>query len=87
MVWKINRLLYSKFNYKGKKMSLFVALIAPKLLDFVLDTVVDYIESSDSEQDDKILEITKKSAEYLSAKDNNDITVDIADSIVKSIMK
>ena len=68
-------------------MSLFVALIAPKLLDFVLDTVVDYIESSDSEQDDKILEITKKSAEYLSAKDNNDITVDIADSIVKSIMK
>ena len=57
------------------------------LLNLGINLVTKYIESSDSEQDDKILDVVKDGAKYLSAKDNNDITVNLANTIVTSIMK
>lgn len=57
------------------------------LLNLGINLVKSYIESSDSEQDDKVLEVLKDGAKYLSKKDNNDITVDFADSIIKAVVK
>lgn len=57
------------------------------LLNLGINLVSEYIESSDSKQDDKILDIVKDGAKYLSAKDNNDVTVSLATAVVKSVMK
>ena len=57
------------------------------LLNLGINLVTKYIESSDSKQDDKVLKVIQDGAEYLSAKDNNDMTVDIADTLVKAVMK
>jgi len=57
------------------------------LLNLGINLVKSYIESSESKEDDKVLDIVKDGAKYLSAKDNNDVTVNIADTIVKSVMK
>jgi len=57
------------------------------LLNLGINLVKSYISSSDSKQDDKVLSVVKDGAKYLSAKDNNDITVDIANSVIKTVMK
>jgi hypothetical protein len=57
------------------------------LLNLGINLITKYIESSDSKQDDKILDVVKQGAEYLSAKDNNDVTVDVAKTIIKTVMK
>lgn len=57
------------------------------LLNLGINLVKSYIKSSDSSKDDEILKVVKDGAKYLSSKDNNDVTVDIADTIVKAVMK
>lgn len=57
------------------------------LLNLGINLVKKYIESSDSSKDNDILKIVQDGAKYLSAKDNNDITVDLASTIIKSVMK
>jgi len=57
------------------------------LLNLGINLVKSYIESSDSKQDDKVLEVIKDGAKYLSSKDNNDMTVDLASTIVKTVIR
>lgn len=57
------------------------------LLKLGINLVSSYIKSSDSKQDDKILDIVKDGASYLADKDNNDVTYRLADSIFNSSMK
>jgi len=57
------------------------------LLNLGINLVKSYIESSDSKQDDKVLDIIKDGAKYLSSKDNNDMTVDLASNIVKTVIR
>ena len=57
------------------------------LLKLGINLVVSYINSSDSSDDDKVLNIVKDGSKYLSQKQNNDITVELADTIVKTVMK
>ena len=57
------------------------------LLNLGVNLVKKYVESSESKGDDKVLELVKDSVDYMSKKDNNDVTVDIADTIIKSVMK
>jgi len=57
------------------------------LINLGVNLVKSYIDSSASKQDDKVLKMVQDGAEYLSNKENNDVTVDVADSIVKSVMK
>jgi len=57
------------------------------LLNLGINLVKSYVESSESKADDKVLDLVKDGATYMAKKDNNDLTVDIADTIVKSVMK
>jgi len=57
------------------------------LLNLGINLVKSYIESSDSKRDDKVLDLVKNGAKYLANKDNNDVTVKVADSIVNAVMK
>lgn len=57
------------------------------LLNLGINLVKSYIESSDSKQDDKVLDVVKQGAKYLAQKDNNDVTVDLASTIINSVMK
>ena len=57
------------------------------LINLGINLIKSYIESSNSKQDDKVLSVIKDGAKYLANKDNNDVTVDVADSIVKAVMK
>lgn len=57
------------------------------LLNLGINLVKSYIESSDSSKDDEVLNMVKDGAKYLANKDNNDVTVDIADAIVKAVVK
>lgn len=41
------------------------------LLPYAFKAIEDYIESSASDKDDRILDLTKKSCQYLASKDNN----------------
>lgn len=48
------------------------------ILQFVLplafQAIQSYIKNSSSKNDDKVLELTKQSCQYLAAKDNNTVT-------------
>lgn len=57
------------------------------LLNLGINLVKSYIESSDSSKDDEVLKMVKDGAKYLACKDNNDVTVNIANTIVKAAMK
>ena len=57
------------------------------LFNLAINLITNYIKSSDSSKDDEILKVVQKGAKYLSAKDNNDITAEIADTVVNSFMK
>jgi len=70
-------------NKKNKEIKMWQVM----LLNLGINLVKSYIENSDSKQDDKVLSVVKDGAKYLSKKDNNDVTVDIADTIVKAVMK
>jgi len=56
------------------------------LLNLGINLVKSYVESSNSAQDDKVLDLVKDGAKYLANKDNNDVTVQVADSIISSVM-
>jgi len=56
------------------------------LLNLGINLVKSYVESSNSAQDDKVLDFVKYGAKYLANKDNNDVTVQVADSIISSVM-
>ena len=51
------------------------------MLPFFLGMLKEYIESSDTTQDDKILGIVKDSANYLADKDNNTLNKQVAQDI------
>jgi hypothetical protein len=57
------------------------------IVNLAINLVQSYINSSSSKLDDKILDVVKDGAKYLSSKDNNDVTVELADSLVSKIVK
>jgi len=57
------------------------------LLKLGINLVVSYINSSNSDKDNEVLKVVQDGAKYLSNKQNNDVTVELADTIVKSVMK
>jgi len=57
------------------------------LLKLGINLVVSYINSSDSSKDNEVLKVVQDGAKYLSNKQNNDITVELADTIVDKVMK
>jgi len=62
-------------------------MLSSLLLKLGINLVVSYINSSDSSKDDEVLKVVQDGAKYLSQKQNNDITVELADTIVKTVMK
>ena len=62
-------------------------MLSSLLLRLGINLVVSYINSSDSSKDDKVLKVVQDGAKYLSNKQNNDITVELADTIVNKVMK
>lgn len=61
--------------------------IVSLLLPLAIDIIKKYIESSDSESDDKVLEIVKDGAKYLVCKDNNKLTSFDVKGLVKTEIK
>jgi len=57
------------------------------LLRLGINLVVGYINSSKTNKDDEVLKVVKDGAQYLSNKQNNDVTVELAETIVKTVMK
>lgn len=57
------------------------------LLPFAVQTVRSYVKNSDSKKDDEILDIAQETASYLSAKDNNTVSINTAEMIAKAVMK
>ncbi|WP_373002186.1 hypothetical protein [Sulfurimonas sp.] len=57
------------------------------LLNLGINLVTKYVSGTESKHDDKVLDLVKDGAKYLSAKDNNDVTVDLAESVFKAVMK
>jgi len=62
-------------------------MLSSILLKLGINLVVSYINSSDSSKDDEVLKVVQDGAKYLSNKQNNDITVELADTIVNKVMK
>lgn len=62
-------------------------MLSSILLKLGINLVVSYINSSNSSKDDEVLKVVQDGAKYLSQKQNNDITVELADTIVKTAMK
>lgn len=56
-------------------------------LPFAIDAIRAYVKSSDSKRDDKILQIAQETASYLSAKDNNTVSINTSDMISNAVMK
>lgn len=55
-------------------------------LPVAIQTVKTYIKSTDSKNDDKLLEVTKIGAKYLAEKTNNTVTVEISRELNSSSM-
>jgi len=62
-------------------------MLSSLLLRLGINLVVSYINSSDSSKDNEVLKVVQDGAKYLSNKQNNDITVELADTIVDKVMK
>jgi len=54
------------------------------LLNFSLSLVKKYIDSTETTQDDKILNLVKDGAKYLSDSDSNSFSAELADSILRT---
>lgn len=57
------------------------------LLKLGINLVVNYINSSHSSKDNEVLKVVQYGAKYLSNKQNNDVTVELADTIVRKAMR
>lgn len=61
------------------------------ILNFFLPVAVEiikaYIKNSSSKKDDLILNTVKDGCRYLSVKDNNTVSVDLADSVSEQTIK
>lgn len=64
-----------------------MAPILNLILPLAVEIVKAYINSSSSKKDDLILETVKGGCSYLSAKDNNSLSLDIADLVGNQTMK
>ncbi|BFU77175.1 hypothetical protein ALC152_03900 [Arcobacter sp. 15-2] len=62
-------------------------MLSSILLKLGINLVVSYINSSNSDKDNEVLKVVQDGAKYLSNKQNNDVTVELADTIVKTVMK
>jgi len=56
------------------------------LLNLGISLITKYIKSSSSSNDDKVLEVVKSGAKYLANKTNNDLSSELADTIIDSVM-
>jgi len=56
------------------------------LLPFAFDMVKEYIKSTDSTKDDKVLNIVQEGASYLAVKDNNTLNDKSLSELDKAIM-
>ena len=54
------------------------------LLNFSLSLIKKYIDSTETTQDDKILNLVKDGAKYLSDSDNNSFSAELADSVLRT---
>ena len=57
------------------------------LIPVVINILKSYIKSTESKQDDKVLEIAQEASTYLSAKDNNTVSINTSDLISKAVIK
>lgn len=57
------------------------------LLPFAVEILKNYVASSETNQDDKILEIVQDGAKYLASSDNNDLSLGSIAPIVNSQMR
>ncbi len=69
---------------------MFALLLKELFVSFVLpvavDTVKSYVNSSDTKNDDKVLELTKIAVNYLADSSNNSVTKTISESLNSSSM-
>ncbi len=69
---------------------MFALLLKELIVSFVLpvavDTVKSYVNSSDTKNDDKVLELTKIGVNYLADSSNNSVTKTISESLNSSTM-
>jgi hypothetical protein len=56
------------------------------LLPYAFKAIEAYIKNSSSEKDDEILELTKKSCQYLGEKDNNTISMGTSELMQRHTM-
>ncbi len=56
-------------------------LIVSFVLPVAVDTVKSYVKSSDTKNDDKVLELTQIGAKYLAGSSTNTVTQTISDSL------
>lgn len=57
------------------------------ILPLAINIITKVIESTDSKQDDKILDVVKIGASYLAVKDNNSLNYSMSKEIKKVKMK
>ncbi len=62
-------------------------ILIKMLLPVAIQMIKVYIESTDSKQDDKVLDIVKEGAKYLSAKNNNSLTSNASYVVSKAIIR
>ncbi len=48
------------------------------LMPYILDILVDYIKSSSTQYDDKVLDVVKVGCGYLASQPNNDVSIEDA---------
>jgi len=56
------------------------------LMPFIFDLIKEYIKSSDTTKDDKVLEVVQMGAKYLATSENNTVTQLNSDVLATAIM-
>ncbi|MFT7004258.1 MAG: hypothetical protein ACJAWW_001615 [Sulfurimonas sp.] len=57
------------------------------LLPIAIKVLNKYVSSSDSQLDNKILDVAKTTSKYMSKKDNNTLSLDTASAVALAIIK
>lgn len=66
---------------------MWLTILTNFLLPVAVKTVTKYIDSTESKNDDKILELSKIGVEYLAKKNNNNVRMSLAKVLKKSDMR
>lgn len=66
---------------------MWLTILTNFLLPVAVKTVTKYIDSTESKNDDKVLELSKIGVEYLAKKGNNNVTKSIAKALKKTDMQ